>query len=255
MTRFWRIGNELVKYGDQIVVDTSPTGATGGTVTYDGRYKIHTFDSSGTDTFTVITEIDCSILVVGGGGAGGTVSGGIQTSGGGGGGEVIEASRTLIPASYIVSVGGGGDKVSPGKDGIDSSIYDLTASKGFAPDVLGDGGDSGGGFSGGAGGDTYTGGGGAGSTQNGDGGTPTDGGDGGAGVTSSISGISLGYGGGGGGGADGPGVPGDGEDGGGDGIASNGTRGGGGGGRTRFPPNATGGKGGTGIVIIRYKYK
>ena len=50
--------------------------ATGGTVTTDGDYKIHTFTTSG--TFTVTSGGDVSALVVGGGGGGGRISGGIM---------------------------------------------------------------------------------------------------------------------------------------------------------------------------------
>ena len=45
--------------------------ATGGTITTNGNYKVHSFTSSG--TFTVTGTGTVEYLVVGGGGGGGTV--------------------------------------------------------------------------------------------------------------------------------------------------------------------------------------
>ena len=44
------------------------TAATGGTITYDGDYKIHTFTSSG--NFVVTSDGDVNVLVIAGGGGG-----------------------------------------------------------------------------------------------------------------------------------------------------------------------------------------
>ena len=57
--------------------------ATGGTVTTDGDYTVHTFTTSG--TFSVSGGAgDCDAIFVGGGGGSGS-----HVSGGGGGGAVI----------------------------------------------------------------------------------------------------------------------------------------------------------------------
>ena len=49
--------------------------ATGGTITYDGLYKIHTFTSNGTFTITQASSRPIHYLIVGGGG-GGAIGGG-----------------------------------------------------------------------------------------------------------------------------------------------------------------------------------
>ena len=68
----------------------SGISATGGTITTDGNYTVHTFTSSGTFTVTSGSG-NVEYLVVGGGGGGGTGSAG----GGGGAGEV----RAQVPDS------------------------------------------------------------------------------------------------------------------------------------------------------------
>ena len=63
---------------------------SGGTISYDGLYRIHTFTSSG--SFVVNVSINTSILLVGGGGGGSGTSAytgcETQVAGGGGGGQV-----------------------------------------------------------------------------------------------------------------------------------------------------------------------
>ena len=54
--------NNVTAGGDALVV----MAATGGTVTTDGDYKVHTFTSSG--TFTVTTGGPMEYLVIAGGG-------------------------------------------------------------------------------------------------------------------------------------------------------------------------------------------
>lgn len=61
----------------------SSSRATGGTVTTDGDYTIHTFTSSHTFAVVDSTLNEVDVLVVGGGG------GGSSESGGGGGGEKL----------------------------------------------------------------------------------------------------------------------------------------------------------------------
>ena len=57
--------------------------ASGGTITYDGDYAIHTFTSSG--TFISTADLSINILVVAGGGAGGSGGGTQMYSAGAGG--------------------------------------------------------------------------------------------------------------------------------------------------------------------------
>ena len=82
--------------------------ATGGDqIIYNGEWKIHRFNNSGTFSITGTTIID--YLIVGGGGGGGTNMGG-----GGGGGGVIVNSRILSTGAYSVVIGGGGSGAPAG---------------------------------------------------------------------------------------------------------------------------------------------
>lgn len=78
--------------------------ATGGNITTDGTYWIHTFLA--TDVFTPQTTLTCDYLVVAGGGAGGGAQGpgGYGGSGGGGAGGL---------RSTVTATGGGGSLESP----------------------------------------------------------------------------------------------------------------------------------------------
>jgi hypothetical protein len=111
------------------------TVATGGTITTDGDYKVHTFNSSSTFTVTTLGhDTTIEYIVVAGGGAGGS---GYQSGGGGaggyrssvfgestGGGGSLETSPVVTASAYTVTVGAGGTYRSQngGNDGADSSI-------------------------------------------------------------------------------------------------------------------------------------
>lgn len=229
--------------------------ASGGIITYDGDYKIHTFNSS--DNFIVYSTIDASVLIVGGGGPGDLFSGG-------GGGEVIILSTNLQTGIYDIKVGIGGFSPNTPENSIDggvSSFNNIDARGGHKAVTDNAGGTSGSGFVGGgmcAGGDppVFAGGGGGGDSSTGKSGVcnyqqqMSWGGDGGVGTHSTISGTDIGYGGGGGGlGTDYNGI---GNDGGGDVGQSGIPNTGGGGGSGNFISIKSGG---SGVVIIRYKYK
>jgi hypothetical protein len=83
--------------------------ATGGTITTDGDYKIHTFTSSGTFTVTAVGNAvgsdSVDYLVAAGGGGGG---GAYYTGGGGGGGAVTDTDVSVSATSYTITIGGGG---------------------------------------------------------------------------------------------------------------------------------------------------
>lgn len=106
---------------------------TGGNVTTDGTYRIHTFTSSG--TFTTAFNAGVELLVVGGGGGGaGTFAGG-----GGAGGVVHDPSgATMTSGSYTITVGQGGlgglgwQNINGmrGNTGTDSTAFGLTAKGG-----------------------------------------------------------------------------------------------------------------------------
>lgn len=259
--------------------------ATGGdTIQEIGGYRIHTFTTVGTSTFTPSRACNVEVLVVAGGGG----SGGGQ-GGAGGGGGLIYTSIFTVPSAVPVIVGNGGaggiDINTVGSNGGNSIFSSLTAIGGGgggsdAGTLNGQNGGSGGGSGsevsiGTAGTGTagqgnnggiasitasgYGGGGGGGAGQIGGNGTASTGGKGGDGLSFSISGSSVYYAGGGGGGIfNGNGTPGTGGLGGGGngsgtGSGQNGTPGtGGGGGAGGTKVNGVLSNGGSGIVIVRY---
>ena len=262
--------------------------ATGGNVTNDGTYWIHTFLVSG--TFTPLKTLSCDYLVVAGGGGGGYSGGG----GAGGYRTSIGGSRLSLETSPVtVTVGAGGSVGNPGASGSNSVFSTITSAGGgggIYEATTGISGGSGGGGGIGAssggygntpstspsqgnnggigvdGGSTKGGGGGGGASAVGGAGSGNTGGNGGAGSANSISGSSVTYAGGGGGGAyqfNGTGTKGTGGSGGGGNGGQNGTSaiagtantggGGGGSGLTNSGNlNGSAGAGGSGIVIVRY---
>lgn len=260
--------------------------ATGGTITYSGGYTIHTFTSSG--TFTPAGSMDVDLLLVSpgaGGSAGGGGAGGCREIAAI---SVTAQNYTITCASYGSGAAGTG---TTGGDGGDSSALGYTniggGGAGNYDCVNGRGGGSGGGPGGcgvaeygyglGTAGQGNNGGyenasrasggwypsssGGGWSASGGNCLSTTRGGAGGDGASSSYSGSAVTYGGGGGGGCkwsttSANNTPG-GSGGGGDGkcrYQGNGGAGthylGGGGGGCGY--GATGGRGGYGVVIIRY---
>ena len=258
--------------------------ATGGDITFDGDFEIHTFTTNG--TFTVTGTGFADVLVVAGGG------GGPQQGGGAGaGGYILFEEFTLTEQAYAVTVGTGGTggvaNNVPGSHGANSVFDNLTmiggsggtARLGVASPTGGSGGgDSGSGpgpsagtagqgFAGGDGFDTpvFSGGGGGGASEVGFVGTNGVGGNGGDGLSNTIfNGTTLFYAGGGGGNINNAatGTPGSGGLGGGGkggSLAGGGGGstcavgvdglGGGGGGASEANPGCDGGNG---IVIIRF---
>lgn len=262
--------------------------ATGGTeveIEISGAiWVVHTFTSSG--TFQVLTSINTLeyLIVAGGGGGAGRHHGG----GGGAGGLLTNIGGTPISLSansYPITVGAGGnggiDGTTP-TNGQNSVLNTFTAIGGggggsyyFNGATGGSGGGAGYSYAPGAGtsgqgfaggedslsANAYGAGGGGGAAEAGAAGSSTLGGNGGAGLQINITGTSTYYAGGGGGSAY-TGTPGSGGSGGGGtgGAANNSpyspTAGtpntGGGGGGCEESGTATGGAGGSGIVIIRY---
>lgn len=112
--------------------DTSAL-ATGGTVndiTIGGvNYRIHSFATVGTSTFTVTRGGRVEYLIVAGGGSGQDRHGGA-----GGAGGLLQGTTTVTPGSYTIIVGAGGthngqtgNQQDIGEDGDDSSAFGLTA--------------------------------------------------------------------------------------------------------------------------------
>ena len=232
-----------------------------------------------THTITVGQNTICDILVVAGGGGGGFHTGG----GGGAGGYYYQTNITIPAGTYIINVGNGGiagpDNNTRGGNGGDTAFYGITAKGGGggasdnAPS--GNSGGSGGGadWNGTAGLDTDT------NTEGNNGGTPINiagqyygsggggagsagftNGNGGAGKSNSITGTNTFYAAGGGGGRNegtnwsgigGSSIGGNGGNGTTAGTAGLNGTGSGGGGGGRYDGIA--GKGGSGIVIIKFK--
>ncbi len=175
----------------------------------------------------------------------------VSAGGGGGGGDVCNGTNPGLPGGS----GGGGGK-GPCSGGAPFGTGDnppTTPAQGFPG---GQGGHPNTNYGGGGGGATAVGGNGSGPT--------TIGGPGGAGATSSIDGTPTGRAGGGGGQAEGQPVPAQGQATCGGargnqtnnpGIAATINTGGGGGGTDSSPSTAPTGAGGSGIVIIRYKFQ
>ena len=298
--------------------------ATGGAVSLDGDYKIHTFTGPGTFEVTSLNPsapgnaVDWLVAAGGGGGGGrhggGAGAGGYRESPGTATGcytasPIAGGSAVTVTVSeYPITVGSGGTAGnrtpdSAGTNGSDSSFSSYTSTGGgrghtylsSAAQVGGSGGGGGhpatpgigvcgaagntpptspaqGTAGGAAGGPGYSGGGGGGATAAGTGGSAC-GGAGGVGGTSSINGTPTQRSGGGGGGMycatgtnPGTATGGGGAGGGGPpgsptaataGTANTGGGGGGYGGTNpgNPSPNCTGANGGSGVVIVRYKYQ
>lgn len=263
---------------------------SGGTVTTDGNFKIHTFLNDGTLTVSYKPQgVTVEYLICAAGGTAGLLAGG--------GGGVLTGNLELDIDNYSISVGESADIMSNAV--CDSSAFDLTAEMGGGYPFInggcgggstatgGTGSQGGDGGSGGSGGSAYAdnvspydtglysagGGGGGMSGSNGQNATFNQssktalGGDGAEGITSSISGTSTVYGSGGGGGAyysQGTVSGGTGGTGAGNGFAENynGTStvgtlatgyGCGSGASNRFGVSRL--LGGPGIVIVRYQYQ
>ncbi len=206
--------------------------STGGTITTVGGYRIHTFTTIGTSTFTAGGAGSLEYLIIGGGGGGSTGDSGNDGGGGGGAGGYLSGSATVSAQSYSINVGSGAPAINNqirviGTLGTDSTAFGLTAVRGGSGGQCNSNGTSGGsgGGSGGGGGTAPgyvggsptpgqgfrggnntgvaphpgAGGGGAGGAG-GDTGSGLPGGTGGSGVQNSISGTTTGYAAGGGGG-------------------------------------------------------
>ena len=267
--------------------------ATGGTITTDGDFKVHSFTSNGTFTPTVtgLTQSDVEYLVIAGGGGapggggGGGGAGGFRTGflgltsgtgyaitvGAGGAGNYHDndsASGANSVFSTITSIGGGrgGRGVGDGANGGASATGGSGGGAGMNRNEVGSNGTAGQGNKGGNSTSdraTGAGGGGGASAVGGNSSGNDQAGDGGAGISSSITGSAVTYAGGGGGGTNVSGNHGAGGSGGGGAGATatngNGTAGtantGGGGGGGWYNHDSYGGAGGSGVVIVRYKFQ
>lgn len=126
--------------------------ATGGTITYSGAYKIHTFTTSGTLTVTGTGNVE--YLVVAGGGGSGAGAGGGFAAGGSGAGGFRNGTLAVSTQAYTITVGAGGagGVGGPGTVGSNSVFSSITSlGGGFGGYGSAAGGNGGNGGSGGAG--------------------------------------------------------------------------------------------------------
>ena len=273
---YMEYANDAAAQAAYVTNDAGSYLNTGGTITTDGLYTVHTFllGQSGT-AFTPGKSGNVAVLVVAGGGGGGAATYG--GGGGGGGGVVYSASSAVTAQEYTVVVGDGGAVNTIGNNSSFNGLIAYGGGKGSADQVQGGNGGCGGGAGsgnvtpGGTGSQGYNGGSSGGSGYGGSGGGGGMGGNpsasnssglcgsGGVGYSSTIyDGSTKKYGGGGGGGRNydlSSGYRGIGTDGGGSGGMNNaastvGTANTGGGGGGSGGGNV-GSKGGSGVVIIR----
>ncbi len=265
-----------IKVKEQVFTEWAFWNGTGGTVTFDGDFTIHTFTSNGTFEWIGDTR-NVTYLVIAGGGSGGKAIGG----GGGAGGYRTAENFTVTAQNYTITVGVGGasqtSSSTAGNNGGNSTFSTITSQGGGGGAAAGanpggDGGSGGGGsetgafgdgvagqgFDGGTGGSNLHAGGGGGASEVGADRSGSIAGAGGDGLSSSINGTAVIRAGGGGGstnggtrGAGGAGGGGQGGDFPGDPAGANGVvNTGSGGGGSEGSGNS--GAGGSGIVIIRY---
>ena len=104
-----RSANTLIGTNKDSRFDTI-MAATGGTITTDGDFKVHTFTSSGNFVISSVQGLgEVKILVVGGGGGGAYLAGG-----GGGAGGFNEDTYILSTGTFVVTIGAGGSGKSAG---------------------------------------------------------------------------------------------------------------------------------------------
>jgi hypothetical protein len=267
------------------------TVATGGTITCDGDYKIHTFTGPGTFTVTQLGNgptnpaggpNTVSYLVVAGGGGNSGGAGGYREGRDIGPSytaspKVAPAGLTITSTAYSIIVGGGGANFPSSTKGSDSIFSTITSAGGGSnTPILRDGGSGSGannatpgagntppvsppqGFPGGpnVNGQGSSGGGGATEAGAPNNGPNNPGGRGGAGTSTSITGSPLSYTGGGGGPANaGLGLTGGPTSPCGTGGAGAGAGNPTGGNGTTNRGGGGGGGGGSGVVVIRYKFQ
>ena len=96
------------------------TAASGGTITTDGDYKVHTFTSSGNLNISAIgSNADVTYLVISGGGGGGASSSASYygTGGGGAGGHRTASDYTILATgNHGITIGGGGGSEAAGAE-------------------------------------------------------------------------------------------------------------------------------------------
>ena len=144
-----------------VAFDNGIVAASGGTITTDGDYKVHTFNSSSQFVVTDSGIVDYLVIAGGGGGAatvygpGGGGAGGYRNSYNSeisGGGGSSETELTLDADTYTVTIGAGGAVVQSvtnignvGSDSVFGSVTSVGGGYGAGVNIEGGIGGSGGG--------------------------------------------------------------------------------------------------------------
>ena len=139
-------GNDGTISGATFSSENTKNSVSGGTITNDGEYIIHTFtNDSASENFITDVALTADVLIVGGGGSGGFALGG----GGGGGGVVHLRGLSVAAGTYSMVVGAGGTGGSSDSNGSNSAAFSSTAYGGGSgdgyPNMAGKSGGSGGG--------------------------------------------------------------------------------------------------------------
>ena len=104
--------------------------ASGGTVTTEGNYTVHTFTYPSSGQNFVVESGSGEVIVECLGGGGGGSSGNSQWAVGGGGGGYAYASLEVSPGTYAVQVGQGASRQSscgsPGNNAGNSQVFTFT---------------------------------------------------------------------------------------------------------------------------------
>lgn len=105
---------------------------TGGTISTSGGYRYHTFTTTGSSTLTLVHPGTIEYLIVGGGGGGGGTEEG--TGGGGGGGVLTGSIWVSSDSNVIVGAGGQGDSIASNyaENGQNSTAFGFIAYGGGA---------------------------------------------------------------------------------------------------------------------------
>ena len=133
---------QFVMKGDEVVFGTGVyIDATGGTISYDDGYKIHSFTTTGTGSFVVNSNSTSDLnnqveyLIQGGGGSGARTPNATTFASAGGAGAMRTGSYSLSSnGTFEVIVGAGGTNPGGtfynGENGKNSSIFGITACSG-----------------------------------------------------------------------------------------------------------------------------
>jgi len=114
-----------------------PPAATGGTVTDITQggvnYRVHSFTTVGTNTFTVTRSGPVEFLIVAGGGSGGVgnSSGSCVAGSGGGAGGILTGTKLINAGNFLITVGQAGQSQTQGSlqgnNGENSNAFGFTA--------------------------------------------------------------------------------------------------------------------------------